>query len=120
MPSLATALGLRAADSLKSPPALTGYYLIFHFIFTYAVTTPRHLKQFYGIDNNANPREDITKYGEAAVKSGKLTQAQLDHIKRNAAAHANTIENYPAFLAALLWAHVAGVPPAEMRRATGT
>lgn len=60
----------------------------------------RGAKIYYGIDNNVAPREDLSKYGEAAVKAGKLSQRTLNKLKRQEAAHANAVEGYPLFVAA--------------------
>lgn len=65
MSSLLTALGLRGASATTIPnyaPAFVG----FHFLYAYGLSS-RTLKQWYGIDHNASPREDLTKYGETAV-----------------------------------------------------
>lgn len=77
----------------------------------------RHLKQLWGIDHQESPREDIAKYGDAAVRSGKITQKQLDMLKRNEGAHANSVENYPLLVGALGFATMAGVPPQDINRA---
>ena len=53
----------------------------------------------YGIDNNFAPREDLAKHGEAAVKSGKITRQTLEGLKRREAAHMNSVENFPLFVA---------------------
>ncbi|KAK0612586.1 hypothetical protein B0T17DRAFT_648961 [Bombardia bombarda] len=122
MSSLLTTLGLRASSSSSSPvplpitnhaPAL----LIFNFIFAYGLLSSRTLKQYYGIDHNASPREDLTKYGPAAVRAGKITQKQLDTLKRNEAAHANAVENYALLVAALGLATAVGVKGEVVNRA---
>ena len=105
MSSIASTLGLHAGAPCQAP-----YYLMANFIFAHFILVPRTFKQFYGIDHNSAPREDIAKYGDAAVKSGKLTQAQLDLIKRASAAHSNRVENYSIFAAATVLAVTAGVP----------
>jgi len=61
------------------------------------------------LDHQVSPRYDLATYGEAAVKSGKITQAQLDRMKRVESAHANSVEHYPVFVAAMLLATFAGV-----------
>ncbi|KAJ5788613.1 hypothetical protein N7457_003603 [Penicillium paradoxum] len=86
------------------------YFLTFHFIFAYRVLSSRTLKQWYGIDHQVSPREDLGKYGEAAVRDGKITRRQLDMLKRNEAAHANSVENFPLVVAGVVFASVAGVP----------
>lgn len=105
MSSLIGTLGLHANSSHHAP-----YYLLANFLFAHFILVPRTFKQYHGIDNNAHPRDDLSLYGDAAVKSGKLTQRQLDRIKRAAAAHANRVENYAVFGAAVVSAMVAGVP----------
>jgi uncharacterized MAPEG superfamily protein len=110
MSSITTALGLRGAN----PPSYGGAYLIFHFLWAYGITSSRTVKQIWGIDHNVSPREDVTKYGAAAVASGKITQQQLDMLKRIEGAHANSYEQYGFFASALIWAHVAGLPMADV------
>ena len=110
MSALLTTLGL----SGPKPPSYAGGYLMFHFLWAYGFTSSRTLKQIWGIDHNVSPREDLTKYGAAAVSSGKITQRQLDMLKRNEGAHANSYEHYPVLVGALLWAHVAGLSNAEI------
>ncbi|KAI0599559.1 hypothetical protein F4775DRAFT_550406 [Biscogniauxia sp. FL1348] len=118
MLSLATALGLRASP--LSPDTLPNHapgYLIFHFIFAYGLLSSRTLKQYYGIDHNAAPREDLDRYGEAAVRCGRLTRGQLAMLRRNEAAHANAVENYALFVAAVGFATVARVEREYVNRA---
>ncbi|KAI9929528.1 hypothetical protein ASPWEDRAFT_111674 [Aspergillus wentii DTO 134E9] len=88
-------------------------YLAFNFFFAYGLLSSRTLKQYYGIDHNVSPREDLIKYGDAAVREGKITRKQLDMLKRNEAAHANAVENFTLLVAGVLFATVAGVT-AEM------
>ncbi|MCJ1320193.1 hypothetical protein MMC15_005531 [Xylographa vitiligo] len=110
MASLATALGLRApALPYLITPNYAPAYMSLHFVLAYCVLAPRHLKQIYGIDHNVSPREDLTKYGDAAVKAGKITPRQLAMMRRNESAHANAIENYILFVAAMSFATFAGV-----------
>jgi hypothetical protein len=40
-----------------------------------------------------SPRQDLDKYGEAAVRDGKITRTQLQMLQRNEAAYANAVEN---------------------------
>jgi uncharacterized MAPEG superfamily protein len=118
MASLATTLGLRAPSlpNLTTPNCAPAF-VSFHFIFAYCVLAPRHLKQIYGIDHNVSPREDLAKYGDAAVKSGKITQKQLEMMRRNESAHANAIENYILFVGAISFATFAGVERELVNRA---
>jgi uncharacterized MAPEG superfamily protein len=114
MVSIATAIGLRTAGASWSPPSasIPNYgpaCIIFHFIFAYGVLSSRTLKQYYGIDHNESPREDLAKYGVTAVQEGKLTQKQLDMLKRNESAHANAVENFSLLIASITFASLAGV-----------
>ncbi|KAH8695649.1 hypothetical protein BGW36DRAFT_383051 [Talaromyces proteolyticus] len=118
MSKLLSILGLRAAGSFQSLDLTTtttmipNYgpaYLMFNFIFAYGILSSRTLKRYYKIDHNVSPREDLTKYGEAAVRDGKLTRRQLEMLKRNEAAHANAVENYTFLVAAIVLATGTGV-----------
>jgi uncharacterized MAPEG superfamily protein len=82
-----------------------------------SIVTSRHLKQLWGIDHQSAPRDDIAKYGEEAVRSGKITQGQLNMIKRNEAAYANSVENYTLLVGAVGLATAAGVAPKAINRA---
>ncbi|GAB1313200.1 Membrane-associated proteins in eicosanoid and glutathione metabolism [Madurella fahalii] len=117
MSSLGVALGLRAAPFAANVPNYAPAFLGFHFIFAYGVLSSRTLKQWYGIDHNESPRYDLAKYGDAAVASGKITQKQLDMLKRNESAHANAVENYTFFVGALGFATLAGVDRTLINRA---
>jgi uncharacterized MAPEG superfamily protein len=104
-------LGLRAVGSL-GPSSISNHgpsYLIFNFLFAYGVLSSRTLKQYFGIDNNVSPREDLAKYGEAAVREGKITRKQLEMLKRCESAHANAVENFTLLVAGVLFASLAGV-----------
>lgn len=68
--------------------------------FAYALMSTRGSKIRLGLDHNVAPREDLSKYGEAAVKAGKISQRTLNKLKRQEAAHANAVEGYPLFVAA--------------------
>ena len=70
----------------------------------------------YGIDNNVSPREDVAKFGEVAVREGKLTRAQLNKIVRIEAAHANSVENLPLLISSILFAMYGGVPNESINR----
>jgi len=98
-------LGLSAFPSTNYTPVILG----FQFIYAYGILSSRTLKQWYGLDHNVSPREDLSKYGDAAVRSGKITQRQLDMLKRNEAAHANSVEGFSLLVAGLGIASAAGV-----------
>ncbi|KAI0968479.1 hypothetical protein F4678DRAFT_443109 [Xylaria arbuscula] len=117
MASLVTALGLRAAGAGLSAPNWAPALLSWQFFFAYGLLSSRTLKQWYGIDHNSSPREDLAKYGDSAVRSGKITQKQLAMLKRNESAHANSVENYTLFVAAMGFATFAGVEPHLINRA---
>lgn len=111
MASPSSTLGLRAASSalLDTANNHAPAYLCFHFIFAYGVLSSRALKRWYGLDHNESPRYDLAKYGDAAVASGKITQKQLDMMRRTESASANAVENYAFFVAAVSFATFAGV-----------
>ncbi|ETS74780.1 hypothetical protein PFICI_13264 [Pestalotiopsis fici W106-1] len=117
MTSLATTLGLRAASAGAFVPNHAAGYLAFNFAWSYLALASRHLKQLWGIDHQSAPRDDIAKYGEAAVRSGKITQSQLNMLKRNEAAYANSVENYTLLVGAIGLATAAGVAPEAINRA---
>jgi hypothetical protein len=83
-------------------PCYAAGSIIFSFIFSYGVLSSRTLKQAYRIDHNVAPREDLAKYGEAAVQSGKITRKQLDRLRRLEAASANSVEHFPLFVGAVV------------------
>ncbi|CAI7621809.1 unnamed protein product [Penicillium glandicola] len=115
MTSLLTALGLRA--SLPKTPNYGPGFITFNFILAYGLLSSRTLKQWYGLDHQVSPREDLAKYGEAAVREGKITRRQLDMLKRNESAHANAVENFPLLVAGVLFASLAGVPAQKINAA---
>lgn len=106
-------LGLRASLSTGTPN-YAGYYLAWNFLWSYGILQPRFLKMHYDIDNNVMPRNDIETLGPEAVKSGKLTQSQLDLVRRNNATHENSVAHFPAFVGAILWGTMAGLSPVEL------
>ena len=52
-----------------------------------------------GIDHNLSPRGDLSKYGEVAVREGKLSRRRLDQIRRMQSAHENSVEGFTLFVA---------------------
>lgn len=89
-------IGIRQGND---SPCYAGGFLLWGFVFAYAVSASRPMKIALKLDHNVSPREDVSKYGEQAVKDGKISQKQLKMLKRNEAAHANNVENYPLFAA---------------------
>lgn len=117
MSALLTALGLQSpSPNTAPPPSYAATAIIFQFLFAHAAISTRPLKNYYRIDHNVSPRQDLTKYGPAAVAAGKLTQKQLNRLHRIEGAHANSIEHLPFFVGALIWAHVAGLETTEINR----
>lgn len=92
-------LGLNTTAFWSSPFAAPAAFLAWNWFYAYGVLASRTPKQWYGIDHNGSPRQDLNKYGAEAVKKGKLTQAQLDQIQRVEAASANSVEGYTLFAA---------------------
>ncbi|KAH8599066.1 hypothetical protein B0O99DRAFT_34660 [Bisporella sp. PMI_857] len=114
-PSLSTTLGLRTLPA--GAPPVSSYaagFLIANFVSAYLLLSSRTPKQYYGFDHNANPREDIAKYGEPLVAAGKLPRRTLERIKRLEAASANAIDHYPVFVAAVLLGAIAKVDAPKM------
>lgn len=104
-------LGLAREDPLVPPPYFTSRYLIFLYLWAFAITSSRAWKIHYGLDHQVSPREDLTKYGAAAVSKGKITQKQLDQIRRIDSAHANAVEHFPVIASAVALAHIAKLQP---------
>lgn len=97
--STTSTLGLSNAFASFSPFAGPAAFLAWNWFYAYCVLSSRTFKQYYGIDHNGSPRQDLDKYGAAAVKEGKMTQAQLDQIRRVEAASANSIDGFSLFAA---------------------
>ncbi|KAK5080857.1 hypothetical protein LTR70_009517 [Exophiala xenobiotica] len=114
MSSLTKFVGLKLGSDAAN---LAPYHTMFHFVFAYAFLSTRGLKNYLKIDHNVSPREDTSKYGERAVAEGMITRRQLNLLKRNEGAHANSVENFPVFVASTLFATVAGVSNAQINGA---
>lgn len=97
--SILSTLGLRAAAGVQTPNH-AATFLLANWFLAYGLMSTRGDKMRYGIDNNVAPREDLAKYGEIAVKEGKIDRRTLNRIKRQEAATANAIEGYSFFVAA--------------------
>lgn len=93
-----TRLGLSSTHS-TSTLAAPAAFIAWNWFYAYGVLASRNFKQWYGIDNQASPRQDLKKYGDIAVREGKMTQAQLDQIHRVEAASANSTEGFILFTA---------------------
>jgi uncharacterized MAPEG superfamily protein len=92
---------------------LTPAYIFINWAWAFVVLTTRLSKKKLGLDHNVNPREDLDR-AEAAVAKGKITRQQLNGLRRREAAHANSIENFPVYIAAILSAYLAGVSTATL------
>lgn len=114
MSSFVNFVGLRAGSDVAN---FAPHHTMFHFVFAYVVLSSRLLKQHLKIDHNVSPREDVSKYGERAVAGGKISQRQLNLVKRNEAAHANSMEHFPVFAASALFATVADVSNTQINGA---
>ncbi|KAK3644632.1 hypothetical protein LTR56_009570, partial [Elasticomyces elasticus] len=113
--ALLTTLGLRATTPTAQAPSLTATYLITNYILAHLLLSQRTPKQILGLDNNVSPRQDLSPANTPSlIASGKLTQKQLDQLKRLEAAQQNSIENFPLFAVAMLLAELAGVGRREV------
>ncbi|KAB8205658.1 hypothetical protein BDV34DRAFT_212995 [Aspergillus parasiticus] len=103
-----TTLGLQAPPGEQASNHAVAY-LLANWLISFGVFSTRREKLMLGIDHNQAPREDLAKFGEAAVQSGKITRQTLNRLKRQEAIMANSAEHYPLFVAAILVALHAGV-----------
>jgi hypothetical protein len=87
-------IGLNSTSNRFAVPAA---FLTWGWAYAYLMLSSRTPKQWYGLDHQGSPREDLAKYGEAAVRDGKLTRTQLGRIQRLEAASANSIDGYAFF-----------------------
>ncbi|KAE8307579.1 hypothetical protein BDV41DRAFT_568955 [Aspergillus transmontanensis] len=110
-----TTLGLQAPPGEQASNHAVAY-LLANWLISFGVFSTRREKLMLGIDHNQAPREDLAKFGEAAVQSGKITRQTLNRLKRQEAIMANSAEHYPLFVAAILVALHAGVSNDIMNR----
>ncbi|BAE66571.1 hypothetical protein F9C07_12820 [Aspergillus flavus] len=108
MSAILTTLGLQAPPGGQASNHAVAY-LLANWLISFGVFSTRREKLKLGIDHNQAPREDLAKFGEAAVQSGKITRQTLNRLKRQEAIMANSAEHYPLFVAAILVALHAGV-----------
>ena len=94
-----TLLGLQATDGQQFANYAPAF-AIANWFFAYCTLSPRFSKMAVSLDHNSSPREDHSKYGEAAVQAGKLSRRRLDQIKRMQSAHENSVEGFTFFVAA--------------------
>jgi hypothetical protein len=88
-----TTLGLSPTTSFAAPAA----FLAWNWCFAYVALSSRPWKQACGIDHNGNPRQDVAKYADTAIREGKMTRAQLERIQRVEAAGANSTDGFAFF-----------------------
>jgi hypothetical protein len=81
-----------------SPLAGTAAFLGWNWFYAYGVLSSRTIKQYYGIDHNASPRQDLNKYAETYIRESKMTRRQIEQIQRCEAASANSVEGYTLFI----------------------
>jgi len=98
--SLLTFLGLHAAASGQQPANYAPAFLIANWLYAYCALSTRFSKIAVGLDHNVSPREDLSKYGDAAVSAGKLSRRRLAQIQRMEGAHQNSVEGFTFFVAA--------------------
>ncbi|KAI5199906.1 hypothetical protein E4T39_05937 [Aureobasidium subglaciale] len=117
MSSFLTNLGLTANNSLAPLPNYGPQFLLANFLLSYVLTTTRFQKSSYGCDNNINPRYDLeSPRAEQLVSKGKLTQAQLEQLRRIQSAHSNSMEHYTVFTAAVLCSLIAKLDSGMLNR----
>lgn len=82
MSSYLTALGLSARPSTLGLPTpvmtLVPHFIIANFITGYLLLSSRFARRACGLGGNTQPRDDIAKYGDKMVQSGKIKQEDLD------------------------------------------
>lgn len=83
----------------QEPANHAAAWLIANWVYAYVGLNTRFVRMAYGIGNNVAPREDLAKYGDAAVQSGKISREALERLKRREAAHMNSVEGFPLFVA---------------------
>ncbi|KAM3558154.1 hypothetical protein ARSEF4850_004743 [Beauveria asiatica] len=105
MPSLSKLFGLSATGG-GDPQFMIAEYLMANILISHTISSTRGLKWLWRID--------LEKSGPRAVLEGRLRQSQLDMLWRNEAAHANSMEHFPVFAAALILAKMAGVSAADI------
>ena len=92
-------LGLATLSGVQ-PSNHAPLYLIANWWYAYCTLSIRFEKMSLGLDHNSSPREDLHKYGDAAVAAGKLSKEKLATLRRRHAAHENSVEGFPLLVAA--------------------
>lgn len=100
---MSSALGLGPLGLFSANPtqrfAAPAAFLGWGWLYAYCVLASRTWKQWYGIDHNGSPRQDLSKYADVAVREGKMTRKQVEQIRRVEAASANATEGFTFFAA---------------------
>ena len=91
-------LGLQAAAG-QAPANYAPVFTLANWLYAYCTLSPRFAKMAVGLDHNLSPREDFSKYGDAAVQAGKLSRRRLEQIRRMQSAHENSVEGFTLFVA---------------------
>jgi hypothetical protein len=85
---------MNGLTTLAAPAA----YLGWNWFYAYGILSSRTIKQYYGLDHNSSPRQDLNLYAEQYIKEGKITRNQVTMIQRCEAASANSVEGYTLFV----------------------
>ena len=91
-------LGLQAPTD-QQPANYAPTFTLANWLYAYCTLSPRFAKMAVGLDHNLSPREDLSKYGDAAVQAGKLSRRRLEQIRRMQSAHENSVEGFTLFVA---------------------
>lgn len=91
-------LDLQAATG-QQPANYAPMFTLANWLYAYCTLSPRFAKMAVGLDHNLSPREDLSKYGDAAVQAGKLSRRRLEQIRRMQSAHENSVEGFTLFVA---------------------
>ena len=83
----------------QQPPNYAPAFILGNWLYAYCTLSPRFAKMAVGLDHNLSPREDLAKYGAAAVQAGKLSRQRLGQIRRMQSAHENSVEGFTLFVA---------------------
>ena len=97
--SILTFPGLQATGG-QQPTNYAPVFMLANWFYAYCTLSTRFSKMAVGIDHNSAPREDLSKYGDAAVQAGKLSRRRLEQIKRMQGAHENSVEGFTLFVVA--------------------
>ena len=77
-------------------------FIACNFLLAHVIFSDRVFKLIYKLDHNVAPRQDLDKYGTAAVKQGKISQGTLAMLRRSEAAHQNAMDHLPFFFVTMV------------------